>query len=70
MALSEKEEYTKKIAELTAKILELNRLVEKLAIDASIAREQLDYLREKLNDAQERNRKLDWLLCEATEGRL
>lgn len=70
MPLSEKEEYTKKIAELTAKIIELNRLVEKLAIDASIAQEQLSDLREKLKDAQERNRKLDWLLCEATEGRL
>ena len=59
----------KKVADLTAKLAEMQRLMVKLAIDASIAQAELDYLREKLKEAQERNRKLDWLLCEAVEGR-
>ena len=32
------------------------------------AQTQVEYLRDKLNDAQERNRKLDWLLAKAVES--
>lgn len=32
------------------------------------AQTQVEFLRDKLNEAQERNRKLDWLLAKAVES--
>lgn len=43
--------------------------VEKLRTQIDSAIKQLKYAREKLYEAQERNRKLDWLLTKAEEGR-
>ena len=60
----------KEEAERNAKILELKKTIEKLAIDVAIAQTELEYVRKKLQEAEERNRKLDWLLTEAMEGKL
>ena len=60
----------KEEAERNAKILELKRTIEKLAIDAAIAQTELEIVRKNLQEAEERNRKLDWLLTEAMEGKL
>ena len=59
------EEEQKQIAEME----QIRRDVEKLReqIDNAIA--QLKYARQKLYEAQERNRKLDWLLTKAEEAR-
>ena len=57
-------------AERNAKVAELKKQLEKLVIDLAIAQAQLDYVQEKLKEAQERNRKMDWLLAEAMEGKL
>ena len=57
-------------AERNAKVTELKKQLKKLVIDLAIAQAQLDYVQEKLKEAQERNRKMDWLLAEAMEGKL
>lgn len=57
----------KSVDDLKAKIAELNRLLIKAYIDLSIAQTQLAEVQLKLIEAQERNRKLDWLLTEAVE---
>lgn len=44
-------------------IKELNRAKEQLLE----AQKTIEWLRQKLNEAQERNRKLDWLLTKAVE---
>ena len=54
--------------EREAKIADLNRLIIKLMVDAASALAEVDELRMKLAEAQERNRKLDWLLTAKTEG--
>lgn len=59
------EEEQKQIAELE----QIKRDVEKLRAQIDSAIEQLKYARQKLYEAQERNRKLDWLLTKAEEGR-
>lgn len=56
--------------ERNAKVDDLKKKLEKLTIDLAIAQAQLDYVQEKLKEAQERNRKMDWLLAEAMEGKL
>lgn len=56
--------------ERNAKVDALKKKLEKLTIDLAIAQAQLDYVQEKLKEAQERNRKMDWLLAEAMEGKL
>lgn len=56
--------------ERNERVAELKRKLEKLTIDLAIAQAQLDYVQEKLKEAQERNRKMDWLLAEAMEGKL
>ena len=60
----------KEEAERNAKVLELKKTIEKLAIDVAIAQTELEIVRKKLQEAEERNRKLDWLLTEAMEGKL
>ena len=57
----------KTVDDLKAKIAELNRLLVKAYIDLSITQTQLAEVQLKLIEAQERNRKLDWLLTEAVE---
>lgn len=59
------EDEQKRIAELEQIKLD----VEKLRAQIDDAIKQLKYVREKLYEAQERNRKLDWLLTKAEEGR-
>lgn len=54
--------------EREAQIADLNRLIIKLMVDAASALAEVDELRVKLAEAQERNRKLDWLLTAKTEG--
>lgn len=56
--------------ERNAKVDDLKKKLEKLTIDLAIAQAQLDYVQEKLKEAQERNRKMDWLLAEVMEGKL
>lgn len=60
----------KEEAERNAKVLELKKTIEKLAIDVAIAQTELEWVQKKLQEAEERNRKLDWLLTEAMEGKL
>ena len=54
--------------EREAQIADLNRLIIKLMVDAASALAEVDELRMKLAEAQERNRKLDWLLTAKMEG--
>lgn len=48
---------------------QIKRDVEKLRQQIDNAIEQLKRARQKLYEAQERNRKLDWLLTKAEEAR-
>jgi hypothetical protein len=59
------EDEQKRIAELEQIKLDVEKL--RAQIDSTI--KHLKYAREKLYEAQERNRKLDWLLTKAEEGR-
>ena len=61
--------YTKKQeSEREDKVAELQSKIMKLLVDLADAEAQLFELRKKLIEAQERNRKLDWLLTEAVEA--
>lgn len=54
-------EIVKDCEALQAKVIAMER-------ELKDAQTQVEYLRDKLNDAQERNRKLDWLLAKAVES--
>ena len=51
----------------TAELEQLRKTVKRLIAETEELTIQLKYAREKMIEAQERNRKLDWLLTKAVE---
>ena len=51
----------------TAELEQLRKTVKRLIAETEGLTIQLKYAREKMIEAQERNRKLDWLLTKAVE---
>lgn len=55
------------MVETNIKILELRVTVDSLKRQVEELQSDLAYCRQKLNEAQERNRKLDWTLTKVVE---